>query len=813
MGSPSPAPLPVARLAGVGAVVFLANAALLVLQLVASRLLAPFIGSELRTWTAIIGVFLTGIALGNAYGGRLADRYPSPRTLAAVLVGGAVAAAWMALFPTLLTQTGAYTSIPLGPRIPVLTLALCLPAGFALSLLTPLAIKLGLPDVSKTGRVAGLVFALSTLGCLLGNYLTGFYLIPAFTINTLVLVAAGSLLALAGVTAVVFGSETPPPNPLPPGERGDQNGHSDSGPPPRVGEGPGVGSSEHAFADIRQAYLIVFLASFGGMVLELTASRVLAISLGVSLYTWTGIIGVMLAGTAAGNLLGGLLADRANRPGAGRDPRAVLAGTLGFASGAAVLVLAVLGPLSRSESFAKYELVNRVLGMTFALFFLPMLLLGMISPQVIRLAVPDAAHAGRAAGRVYAWSTAGAIAGTFAAGYALLSTLGAHRTILAVGLVVAAAGLVAAPVWRKNLLLYLYAVALGGVVGGLILYWNGPSVEEDVIAIEETNYYTIKVSRDYEYRRYDGQYQKRYTGYVNLTLDHLLHSSVDPDDPTFIHYTHEHVQMELLRAARAHAPEPRALVIGGGGYTFPRYAKTMLPETVMDVVEIDPGVTRVAYERLGLPRGLTNDFNMDGRQFVAERAAPGSYDLVVLDAVNDLSVPAHLVTREFNDAVKRALKPDGVYLLTVIDSLEYGRLWKAAMATLRQTFPHVALVGPYELPPPQPPAGDDLNELARWRRQDRAWREDRAVWVIYASDRPLDLAAVRREAARAYGFWATAAAGGAALADYVTPVGYTHPVPPDRLAPLLKDDPGVVLTDQYAPVDNLMADIFRHRER
>src|SRR3954466_4273248 len=91
-------PLPVGRLVGVGAVIFFANAALLVLQLVAGRLLAPFIGSSLETWTSIIGVFLSGIALGNALGGKLADRYPTPRTLAALLATGAVAALWMAAF-------------------------------------------------------------------------------------------------------------------------------------------------------------------------------------------------------------------------------------------------------------------------------------------------------------------------------------------------------------------------------------------------------------------------------------------------------------------------------------------------------------------------------------------------------------------------------------------------------------------------------------------------------------------------------------------------------------------------------------------
>src|SRR5262245_36735294 len=88
----APAAFPIGRLAGIGLIVFLANAALLVLQLVAGRLLAPFIGSSLETWTSIIGVFLLGIALGNAFGGKLADRYPSPRTLAILLAVGALTA-------------------------------------------------------------------------------------------------------------------------------------------------------------------------------------------------------------------------------------------------------------------------------------------------------------------------------------------------------------------------------------------------------------------------------------------------------------------------------------------------------------------------------------------------------------------------------------------------------------------------------------------------------------------------------------------------------------------------------------------------
>src|SRR5262249_33595532 len=123
-------PLPIGRLAGIGTVIFFANAALLVLQLVAGRLLAPFIGSSLETWTSVIGVFLTGIALGNAFGGRIADRYPTLRTLAILLALGAVAALWMMVFPMLLGSSGMHRSFGLGPRILILTAVLCLPAGF-----------------------------------------------------------------------------------------------------------------------------------------------------------------------------------------------------------------------------------------------------------------------------------------------------------------------------------------------------------------------------------------------------------------------------------------------------------------------------------------------------------------------------------------------------------------------------------------------------------------------------------------------------------------------------------------------------------
>lgn len=818
MGSAPSARLPIARLAGVGLVVFLANAALLVLQLVASRLLAPFIGSDLYTWTGIIGVFLAGIALGNAYGGRIADKYPHPRTLVALLGAGALAALWMAVFPMLLAASGAHTGIPLGPRIPVLAAVLCLPAGFVLSLLTPVAIKLGLPDVSKAGSVAGLIFALSTLGCLLGNYVTGFYLVPMFTINSLVYVAAGLLAVTAVGVFAVLKTDPPANDPVTPP---DVPVTSEAPVPPAT--------NPAAFADIRHAYAVVFVASFCGMALELAASRVIAQSLGVSLFSWTGVIGVMLAGTCLGNFAGGILADRVNRPGSGWNPRMVLGGLLVLAGGFTILVLVTSGRLvayTENGDFEGVSLVNQILVWSFALFFAPMALLGTISPQVIRLAVPDVAHAGRVAGRVYAWSTTGAIAGTFATGYVLISGLGTERTIIVVAAALALASMTVEKVWKDNTLLYALSIVLGGVTGGLILTANPVKPGGDVVVQRDSNYYKIKVTKKY-YRldadeepdpelQADPDTQNLKVLY-NLNLDHLLHSTVDPRRPTYIYYKHEEIQLEFLRLARAADPAPQSLLIGGGGYTLPRAAMKLVPGTRMDVVEIDPEVTKVAYEALGLTKHEHHrDVNMDGRQFVAEVAKPGSYALVIQDAVNDLSVPAHLMTKEYNDAVKRVLKPGGAYLLTIIDSVEHGKVWRASMATLKQSFAHVHLLASSEPPAAERPADEKPED---WAARTAAWASGRQVYVIYASDTPLDLGVLRAATDAATGprplVWpdVKTAALGPAAATVPELAFYTRLVPPAVLEPFLAKEPGVILTDQYAPIDNLMAEVFRRRNQ
>jgi spermidine synthase len=774
------------RLGAVGLVVFLANFGLLVLQLVAGRLLSPFIGSSLETWTSVIAAFLAGIAVGNAVGARLAARATGVK-LALYLFLGGLAALWMIGLPMLLDSTKFHTGIDIVPRIPLLSALFCFPAGCLLSIPTPLAIRLGVPDVNKTGLVSGTIFALSTLGCLLGNYLTGFVLIPELSVNQIVLATATMLLVTAAAT---FGLARKPA----------------ASAEPALHPSIPLPKQEPAALAMWQAYIAVFLCSFAGMTLELSATRLLAPVLGVSIYLWTGVIGVMLAGTCLGNWIGGLLASaKFNKT---EESRKLTVAICMVAAGILTVGALVLFSTATSSEIVRNEketIINKVLFLTFTLFFAPMLLLGMISPQIIRLAISDVSQAGATAGRVYAWSTVGAIVGTLATGYFLISTFGVYVVLLIAAVIPAVASILAANPLKHSAMLYVLSIVMGAFLGGIIILSR---MTMDITA--ESNYYTIKVMNPAmkgsgsfrEYRAEDdeiallgglGAAQQSDWLYTPppsrnglprdlrvLSLDLLIHSIADKNDPNYLYYAHEQFQLEAVYAARERNPaEQRVLVIGGGGYTFPRSARTLVPTSVLDVVEIDPAVTRVAIEHMGLdPKLGINAIHMDGRQFVAEKAKKKSYEMVSLDAVNDLSVPYHLLTKECNDAVKQILTEDGAYLVTVIDDVFDGELWKAAYHTLKLSFPHVEMTFP----------------KTQGFKPDAA-RSYRSVIVLYASNKPLDPekwdAVIQKQTGNPTGVMVVPEAQVKAMLD--------------------REKKPIILTDQYSPVDHLMKKVFDKR--
>jgi len=188
------------------------------------------------------------------------------------------------------------------------------------------------------------------------------------------------------------------------------------------------------------AYLIVLVASGCTLVLELVAGRILAPFVGVSIHTWTSIIGVVLAGISLGTYLGGVLADHA---GSGRA-LGILLRAGGLATVAVLPLAGALGALAPRG----YPLLLRIVLLTTLLFFLPSLLLGMIPPVAIKLILEGLGQAGKVVGRVYAASTVGSLVGTFLTAFVLIAYMGTRAIVLAVGLTLVALGTVAGALSR-----------------------------------------------------------------------------------------------------------------------------------------------------------------------------------------------------------------------------------------------------------------------------------------------------------------------------------------------------------------------------
>ena len=175
------------------ALVFVSSAAVLVVELVALRLLAPYFGLTLETNTMVIGLALTAIAAGTWAGGWTADRVPPRRLLGPILgVSGAV----VALTPVTIRGAASGTGDLL---VLVATLCILIP-GALLSAVSPVVIKLRLTSLDETGSVVGRLSGIGTVGSIFGTVLTGFVLISRVPVSG-ILVGLGCLLLATSVLA------------------------------------------------------------------------------------------------------------------------------------------------------------------------------------------------------------------------------------------------------------------------------------------------------------------------------------------------------------------------------------------------------------------------------------------------------------------------------------------------------------------------------------------------------------------------------------------------------------------------------------
>jgi spermidine synthase len=524
------------------------------------------------------------------------------------------------------------------------------------------------------------------------------------------------------------------------------------------------------------ACLIVFVGSACTLALEIVAGRILAPYIGVSLYTWTSIIGVVLAGISLGNYAGGKIADRwSARP---------TLGVILLSGGLASLLILLLTPLAADRSIFRLNCdaggltwlgelcsphlvtITRITMLTTAIFSLPALILGTVSPIVARLSLHGVDTSGDTVGKIYAFSTLGSIVGTLLTGFWLISAFGTRPVVLGVGLLLLIMALALGGLWPVRGPVQVISLLAGLALLALLL---GAIQQRGVLGSgchRETDYFCIKV--------YDQALERDRTVRV-LALDHLVHSYNALDAPTYYEYSYIRVYAEVADYVARQRPDFHALFIGGGGYTLPRGLEVQYPHASLEVVEIDPGVTRIAHEMMGLPTDTRiATHNLDARLVLEQLQEGPKYDLVFGDAFNDLSVPYHLTTREFDYNVRGLLRDDGFYLINVIDKFRGGGFLPSVVRTMRQVFPHVYI----------------LSAATPWK----SMANSPSTYVVAASATPLDpdrFAQVRPQG----------------VADKV----FSNVMPAELMEEWLETSPGLLLTDDYAPADNLLAPLFAER--
>lgn len=432
--------------------------------------------------------------------------------------------------------------------------------------------------------------------------------------------------------------------------------------------GLSTGAASRARGGLAGYGLAIFLSSAALMALEIAAARLLAPYIGVSLYSWTAIIGVVLGGLSLGNWLGGVWADRG-----GGESAAGWTLAAGALACVAVLLLLTLiaGPLQRSQ----LGLLTVSFLFVAALFFLPALLLGVVTPLLTTLALRVDRRTGHVVGMMHALAAFGSIAGTFATGYLLIQYFGTRAVIIGTAVMLA---LLAVFLLRR----IWAAAAVLLILGALLSTWTLARGGFDRVCDRETNYFCIRVvdmTRDAPFGNARG-----------LVLDHLLHGISHQQRPTFLLAPYTHLMDELIAAqGEAIGGRPlRAFFAGGGAYTQPRALRARHPDAEIVIAELDPAVTQVARESLYYEPGPDRVIHSDARRALA--GIPQGYlDVVVGDVFHDVAIPYHLVTLEYARLVRSRLNQNGLYVLNVVDAHPDPRLVKSIVKTLEAVFPHV----------------------------------------------------------------------------------------------------------------------------
>jgi spermidine synthase len=496
-------------------------------------------------------------------------------------------------------------------------------------------------------------------------------------------------------------------------------------------------------------YIVVFISGAVLMGLEIVGSRVLAPYFGSSIFVWGSLISVVMTALSVGYYWGGWLSAR--EPSYGR----------------LLMLLVIPGVMIFFLPFIYPPLNEWIAGNDFgtrlnpliacSIYFLPPgIFLGTVSPYVIRLAATTINAVGSTAGTLYAISTCGSILGTLLTAFYLIPVMGVSNIIHALGITLAGLALFLLPLVRLRAVAVRRAVAALSIAGSMALSFPSVAWARIKSLLEkDTFYHRIRVEEDEEARY--------------MYFDRTLQSAMNLKDPTGLRLIYSRYT-SLGLALRPDAK--KMLLIGLGGGSIPKKLQKEFPNLEMDVVEIDPEVIQIAKNHFNVRESKNLRLHaQDGRLFLSR--STNQYDIIMIDAYYSDAMPFHLATKEFFELAQRKLTPNGIIVANLISAVTgpSGRIARAFIKTQRPIFPQIYV-------------------FAARRPDNVSIQTVQNVIIIATRDKQrMDIKEIVKRAA---------ALDKGLFPDPIEDIGvayYDGPLP-DQDVP--------VLTDDYAPTDNLL---------
>lgn len=441
--------------------------------------------------------------------------------------------------------------------------------------------------------------------------------------------------------------------------------------------------------------IIIFLVNAICMILELVASRVLSPYFGSSNLVWTAVIGIILLSSSIGNYYGGIIADK-------KDVNNKVKIILLFSS-----IFVLLIPLIQQTvisiiiSLTTNIKIGAIIA-TILLFFIPSLFMGLLTPITLKLKLDNIENAGKISGKFYAIATIGGIFGTFLGGFWLIPKFGSVYILFMLAIVLAILMLVVDPKLEKEI---FFLVIIITIVSSICMYYYTTDNKNNGDFVLSNNI-GEQVSYDTEYGRvliYNGKYKGDLIRVLNIDSGYESATYVDEDKCNELIFEYTKLYDLMFKS---NIEIKNTLLIGGAGYSYPKYYISHYEDKNIDVVEIDEKITEIAKQYFYLDK-LIKDYNLeennrlnliteDGRTYLNQNEK--KYDAILNDAFSGNSPAKTLTTVEAVQKIKNSLQENGLYLTNIISSLEgeNRKFLNAEVNTLKRVFKNVYIIPCFE---------------------------------------------------------------------------------------------------------------------